>query len=225
MILLFSGGIDSYVAWHYLDKPYTVYFDLGTPYSEKEKIIVQELIPTTIINDSLKLGDQQQEENAYIPFRNLHLALLAYQYAPEIIICGIKDDIVSDKNPQIFAEFSKIMSVMEKKTINVYSPFFQYTKTQIIDWYINNGGNIDHLWYETISCYNAEMDSVYCGDCGSCFRKWNAFWEHGYHKTFHNMDIMNGYLERAIKGHYHNDRNESIVRCIQDYKRIFIGGM
>ena len=36
MILLFSGGIDSFVAYHYLGKPKTVYFDLGTPYTGKE---------------------------------------------------------------------------------------------------------------------------------------------------------------------------------------------
>ena len=46
MVLLFSGGIDSYVAWHYLSKPQTVYFNLKSRYSNKEMKIIRKLIPS-----------------------------------------------------------------------------------------------------------------------------------------------------------------------------------
>ena len=123
MILLFSGGIDSYVAWHHLAKPPTVYFNLGTRYSEKEMRVVLNLVPNTIVNHTLKLGHLEQKNNAYIPFRNLHLALHAYQYDSTISICGIKDDNVSDKTPDMFTHFSAIMSQMEGRVVSVTSPF------------------------------------------------------------------------------------------------------
>ena len=57
MILLFSGGIDSFVAWHYLNKPKTVYFNLQSRYSLREISVVKKLIPTTIIDNSLNLSE------------------------------------------------------------------------------------------------------------------------------------------------------------------------
>ena len=137
MVLLFSGGIDSYIAWHYMHYPPTVYFNLGTNYSIYEQTIVSRLIPKTIIDHSLNLRDRGHhgEDNAYIPFRNLYLALLAYKYADTIIMAGLRDDKVSDKNPDAFKKFTDLLSEMEGKQIIVMSPFWQMTKADIVGWY------------------------------------------------------------------------------------------
>ena len=45
MILLFSGGIDSFIAYHYLKEPRTLYLDLGTPYTKKEIEFVKKIDP------------------------------------------------------------------------------------------------------------------------------------------------------------------------------------
>ena len=70
-ILLFSGGVDSYIAYYYLNKPKTIYFDIGSEYSRIEYEVTQQLIPNTIIDNSLNLSSRQlMDINAFIPMRN-----------------------------------------------------------------------------------------------------------------------------------------------------------
>lgn len=217
MILLFSGGIDSFVAYHYLNKPKTIYFDLQTPYSNREKKVVLELIPETIIDCALSLNNRQIGNKAYIPFRNLYLAMLACKYADKIVIAGLKDDAVSDKNKPIFREFSKLLSKMENREIEVLSPFWHFTKEQVVKWYLDNGNSEEEL-LKTISCYDDEEETNYCGKCPSCFRKWNALRSAGIDISFWNDELMDKYYQSAMENKYIPSRNLSIIREIDAYR-------
>ncbi len=214
MILLFSGGIDSYIAWHYLDKPKTVYFNLRTPYTQKEIKTITGLIPTTIIDHSLDLNCRQIGEKAYIPFRNLYLAMLAAKYSDTIVIAGVKDDDVSDKNEQIFLKFSILLSELENRPIHVISPFWNMTKEEIIAWYLKKYPA--HKLLETVSCYSKE-DTIYCGRCPSCFRKWCALRANNIMFNFHNEPLMKEYYQKALEGHYIPERNALIIKLVGDY--------
>lgn len=216
MILLFSGGLDSYIAWHYLNYPQTVYFDLKTPYSKKEIKIVQRLIPSTVIDDSLNLKERQTGENAYVPFRNLYLAMLAYRYSDDIVIAGLKDDYVSDKNELAFLQFSMLLSKLENTKITVMSPFWQMTKEDIVKWYIDHFPKENLL--ETVSCYSEE-DTNYCGKCPSCFRKWCALKVNGFEIDFYNKKLMDLYLKKAIRGVYDEKRNQLIIKLLGQEKQ------
>lgn len=215
MILLFSGGIDSYIAYHYLNFPDTLYFNLNTPYSDKEEKVVKSLIPRTIVDGCLSLKLRQDGENAYVPFRNLYLCMLATMYSDNIVIAGVKGDNVSDKNPEIFGEFSRILSRMENRPINVWSPFWTYTKDDIVKWYLSNGKNRKDL-LRTVSCYS-EKDTTYCGKCPSCFRKWNALYNNGINIAFDDHELMLSYLRNAKEGKYIEERNASIIKAISAY--------
>lgn len=212
MILLFSGGLDSYIAWHYYDRPQTLYFNLGTPYSVKELEVVRRLIPDTFIEHSIKLGDRQEGENAYIPYRNLHLALLANHYSDTIVIAGLKDDKVNDKNKEIFVDWSMMMTFMMGRPIEVISPFWDMTKEQVVKWFLDNGGTIKEL-LSTISCYSGSYEKE-CNACPACFRKWCALSANNIDvPVFNNFDLMLTYLEKAKEGiHYIPERNETIIR-------------
>ena len=137
-ILLFSGGLDSYIAWHFLEKPKTVYFNLKTSYSDYEIRVEKELIPDTIIDNSLNLASRQDSNSdaAFIPMRNLYLAMLACKYGDEIIICGLKDDCVVDKTPESFDICSGFLSTLNNKQIRVISPFWEMSKADIVKWYL-----------------------------------------------------------------------------------------
>lgn len=216
MILLFSGGIDSFVAYHYLNKPQTVYFDLRNRYAEREKIVIKNLIPTTIIDSSLNLHDREYGEKAYIPFRNLLLACQAARYSDVIVIAGLADDKVSDKNEAIFEEFSNLLSKLERRSIRVISPFWNMTKEQVVKWYVKNIG--DNRLLETISCYNSDDQSNYCGICPSCFRKWCALRASGYDLKFYNKYLMDQYYKDALDNKYTDDRCSSIIKEIDAYR-------
>jgi len=215
MILLFSGGIDSFVAYHYLNKPQTVYFDLGTPYTHRELRVIKKLIPDTIIDNTLNLNSRQVGSKAYIPFRNLYLAMLAVKYDQEICIAGVKDDVVSDKNEFIFKEFSRLLSIMNPGIL-VFSPFWLMSKAEVVKWFIKNVGKPE-LLLDTISCYSSTEVSNYCGACPSCFRKWTVLRSHGVDIEFVDRILMLNYYQAAKKGQYLPERNVAIIREVDAY--------
>ncbi len=227
-VLLFSGGIDSFIAYRYLGRPKTVYFNLRTPYSDYEIRVIKELIPDTIIDNSLNLASRQipSDTAAHIPMRNLYLAMLACKYGDEIIICGLKDDKVNDKTPEAFKEMSTLLTSLNDRPIKVTSPFWNMTKAEIVKWYIDTyPGNWDKL-HQTISCYTPDKDNGtsikrYCGKCQCCFRKWNALWVNGIETPFYNLVLMKDYLIRARQEHYTIERNASIHVAIDEFARKF----
>lgn len=215
MILLLSGGIDSFVAYHYLNKPKTVYFNLGTPYTEKEIKVVKQMDPSIIIDNSLvELGKTQIGDKAYIPYRNLYLAMRASQYDNDVVIAGIKGDDVSDKNESIFKLFSNMLSHLERRAITVTSPFWEMTKEQIVAWYLENKPSTIDLFSGTVSCYS-EKEETYCGECPCCFRKWAALVNNGFDIPFHNPHLMDDYKQSAEEGRYVPERNEAILSALK----------
>jgi len=210
MILLFSGGIDSYVAYYYLGEPQTLYFDIGSRYSLIEMTHIKKLIPDTIIDSTVHLGDTEQGEKAYIPFRNLFLALKAVKYSDTIVIAGLKDDMVSDKNEQIFKKFSDLMSEMEGREITVMSPFWDMTKYDVVKWYKDSVEETGIKLLETISCYSG--DHSYCGECPACFRKWCVLKANDIPiSSFRNKELVKEYIASAESNKYDPQRNELIL--------------
>ena len=217
-ILLFSGGIDSFVAYYFLGKPKTLYFDLKNRYSEKEKKVIKRLIPTTIIDDTLNLGDIEKK-NANIPFRNLFLAMKASaKYADKVYIVGIKDDKVSDKNKKIFKTFSDLLSKLEGRKIEILSPFWEMSKKEILIWYLERGLSKETL-LKTISCYSSSKNTTYCGKCACCFRKWVALYSIGIKLPFYNKKLINVYRKRCQNNYYTKERNKITLIVIKQYEQ------
>lgn len=222
-VLLFSGGIDSYVGYFYLKKTLglkelkTVYFDLGAPYNKREIEVVKRLIPETIIDESLKVGDTQRGINAYIPYRNLLIAMLCSKYGKKIWICGLKDDKVQDKNEEAFKAMTSCLNFISKPEdeVIIQSPFWNMTKAEVVKWYMDNVDSTGNSLLDTISCYDSNEVTNYCGRCPSCFRKFNALKENGINIDFYNQDLLNNYLKRADQ--YDPQRRDSILK-LKDYE-------
>jgi len=212
-ILLFSGGIDSFVAYHYLNYPQTIYFDINSRYSKKEIRVIKQLIPTTIIEKVLDLGDREKDD-ANIPMRNLYFSMLATKYSDVIYIAGLKDDMVEDKNREIFTKFSELLSCLNNRSIQILSPFWNFTKNQVVDWYLKSGGSKEKL-LQTISCYSSD-DTIYCGRCTACFRKYVVLRNHGIDIKFYNNDLINIYIDRAKRGVYVPERNKLILKVCNE---------
>jgi len=214
MILLLSGGIDSFVAYHYLNKPKTVYFDLDTPYTEKEIKVVKTMDPNIIIDSSLKfLGKEQEGDKAFIPYRNLYLAMRASMYDNNICIAGIKGDDVSDKTKRAFLEFSSTLTRLSEHKVSVVSPFWDMTKEEIVAWYLKNVENPIDLVHGTVSCYSQE-NTNYCGVCPCCFRKWAALVNNDIPIKFHNFELVKEYTKAALNHKYVPERNDAILSAV-----------
>ena len=173
-ILLFSGGLDSYPAWHYLGRPPALYFDLGHRYRAPEVAAITELaercgIPVEI-SDELDLSVWEATD-AIIPMRNVYLAMLASNRAEKVWCVGVRGDHVADKSPEAFAEISTFISRYTGSPVTLDSPFWSMTKTEIVAWYLAEGLPTDDLLL-TYSCSRNDGSRLHCGRCSSCLRRW-----------------------------------------------------
>jgi len=227
-VIMFSGGLDSLIGWFYMDKPQAIYCKMGHKYQEKELACInalQELIPDLDVKivDALNLGQFEEEENAFIKNRNLHLAAIGSNFGDEIIIVGVKGDNVGDKSPDAFQSFSRTLSLINNSDILVMSPFWRDSKTNIIKWYINKGYPLE--WLKTsISCYDPGLTA--CGKCPSCFRKWIALEDAGvecidwFDNDLREWPGSREYLVKFSEGKYDLDRIASTLRVFLKYKLI-----
>lgn len=210
-ILLFSGGIDSYIAWHYLHYPQTLYVNMFHKYYKQELRTVSTLIPSTIVKE-LNLSEFE-ELDANIPMRNLYLVMLAANmgYDKIALIVQKEEMSIADRSENFFSKASTILSFLMGTPIIVYTPFKYVDKTDMVAWYIENNLPVDQL-KQTWACYSP-INNEPCGDCGACIRRLISFRlnkiEESWHEKALKSKCCKKYIERANEGYY------SITRCNQ----------
>lgn len=217
MILLYSGGADSYIAWEFLHRPKTLYNSLGHRYQEHEMKAIMNTIPDTIIDKSLYLGIWEHAD-ADIPMRNAFLCMVASYYDNDIVLVVQKGEMsIPDRSLEFFDLTEKYVSFLHNnKKITVTSPFFNMTKTQMVRWYVEAGLSINKL-LRTRSCYsNSELP---CGQCGACFRRWVSFTVNGIEEKMEN-DILKWeqtplYIEKMKAGKYDGERVEETFLALK----------
>lgn len=215
MILLYSG-LDSYLAWHYLGKPQTIYFKLGHRYQDQEIKCINDTIPGTIIEDCLKLG-KWEHPDAFIPLRNDLLIRLASLYDDEIVLVVQKGELeLEDRSPKFLNDIQESLSYLHKKPIKVWSPFMDMTKQQMVKWYVEQGLPVEDL-LKTRSCY--APTEIPCGECPACFRRWVAFAYSGIEEPMAN-DItkwsgLQSYIDKLKNGKYEVTRTDETLEVLQ----------
>ena len=220
-IILLSGGIDSTIGYYYLEKPQPVFFNMGHNYQWKERRAVEEIVDVKkhrlIIDSSLSfLGAKEEELNAHIPFRNLFLSLVSAAFYSDIIyICGIKDDVMTDKSAKVFNEWSKHLSFLEGRDIQILSPFWDLTKVDLVNWFKKEyPSEFEKVLRLTVSCYSGEGDN-YCGKCQACFRRAVALFSVGIELPFFNSDILIYYKNRLSEEFYNKERIQYTKKYLQ----------
>lgn len=217
-VLLVSGGLDSFIAYHYLiDDGYEVvpvHINYNGSYSSKELNIVQRLFPNVIIDNSINLAGQEFGEKAFLKNRNAYFALIGSTYSTSICMAGLKDDNVGDKSPEAFIKMENLLTEINPETYSVFSPFWRMEKEEVLSWYIQQKLSVSDLM-KTTSCYHPTLD--YCGVCPSCFRKYCAFVSCGIDYAiplFTNHNLALQYLVNLSK--YSDSRQKSICRACDE---------
>lgn len=185
-VLLFSAGLDSFPAWHYLGRPPTLYFDLGHRYCRQELTAVNALASRcgvdVKISNELDLSAWEADD-AIIPMRNVYLAMLAANHADTIWCVGVKGDRTADKSPVAFERISQVVSEFTGRTVRVDSPFWDMTKTKVVGWYLGAGLPAEDLLL-TFSCSRSDDADRHCGRCSSCLRRWISLANNGIEAPF-----------------------------------------
>jgi len=188
VVVLFSGGLDSYAALISVLKAYNrervkvVFCDLEQTYYQKEYEAVKKLCEIHGLSDSLVIDDSLfnigkfEEKDANIPLRNLFLMSVAALHIESdfgtIVIQNIqKGETGPDRNIDFNVDVSSIISRGLEKAVFIVSPFENKTKQEIVKYLIEN--LVEPLTiFHTVSCFSPEEG--HCGECPACFRRFIA---------------------------------------------------
>lgn len=211
VVKLISGGIDSTIMSN-MYEGLNVYVDFGQNYVKEELQALKEL---GIKYDLVKVNSVFKEDDIYINDRNLVLAsLVAMIYNPDIImIAGTKDDNCVDKTKEAFENISDTISRYSNKEIKVISPFWDKTKSEIVEQYADK-----KELKKTFSCYNP-INGKPCMNCPACLRKTIALVTNGVEvKEKLSKSILKKYLKKIHT--YDKDRISRFFFYLQQYEQI-----
>ena len=187
-VLLYSGGMDSWLMSRLWKPDIKLYVDMKTRYSENELARIRKEPDVQVVE--FPLG-QWEREDAIIPLRNLYLAMVACNVTGsedvEILIGATAGDRVLDKSPEFVNKATDLLSYLytpqhwipEGKKVRVCIDYKQYTKTDLLKMFKEQGGDLEEAFTRSFSCYNP-VDGHECWHCKPCFRKFTAFSEAGY---------------------------------------------
>lgn len=223
-ILLYSGGMDSWLIRRLWKPDECLYIDMKTRYSERERSRLDSNIRVV----DFPLG-QWEREDAIIPLRNLYLSMVVCNTFPDddldICLGATAGDRVLDKSPDFSHKASDLLSYLwqtqhwtKGRKVNINIDFKNKTKTEMLAEYISRGGNIVDAWYGSFSCYNPVGDKN-CGCCKPCFRKFVSFALNGMEFSRNEIEKTCEYIMREIypaiqQGVYGRAREEEEIKQI-----------
>lgn len=236
LVICYSGGMDSYIAYHYAirelgyspDDILCINFDIGHNYSEKEKQARESLdvpyvtIPVGLIQPDV-FGNGTTKENYVIPARNLVFASIAAGFGERVWIVGIKPEnhyLMFDKNAAFFRLATMAASQAVGAPTTIETPFLHMTKTEIIEWAMQHE-DVRKGILNTVSCYHDTHKL--CGNC-HCVKRAIAMVAAGnfdelldYAENPFTSEAAASFLkayreadEKQDYSHYHKDRIDEV---------------
>lgn len=219
-VLLFSGGMDSLIAWEYLHRPDTMYIKMNHRYQYPEYAIAEQFLDTIVNMPAL---GEFEKKDAEIPMRNLYFAMLAANTGYDKIWIIAQEDEMSipDRTEEFYRKSSEIISMLMGRYTHVDTPFRHMDKTDMVAWYKENDHSIEAL-KNTWACYTPPkgFPVEHCGNCPACFRRWVAMKLNGINEEWHikikDSVVMEDYRKKALAGFYSEKRNRRILQAIGD---------
>lgn len=166
-VVLLSMGYDSLSVWHQLGRPAALHFDLGVAYTGAERLRYErarrdfpQLLP---VHDLSWLGERERED-AWIPLRNLVMAVQAAALGFDDIVIAAPSDWAPDKRLMFTWSTSLAMRIAQPgRGYRVRRPFSGWTKARLIE-----ATPPELLEQFAYSCYRGSEPA--CGTCPACGR-------------------------------------------------------
>lgn len=180
-VLLYSGGMDSWLIDKIWKPDTKLFIDIGTK-SNQEEI---KRLPKDVIVKRIDISEfEDADKNYLLPLRNLFFIMMASYYGDEICLGATGSSTHFDKNEKFAKLGSEIINYLYSEAYNhkvkVVMPFKDMSKSEILKMYLEQGGDIDLAWNSTFSCYNPKPNGEMCGECSSCKKRIEAFKNNGY---------------------------------------------
>ena len=178
-VLLFSGGLDSWVAMRLWKPDILVYCAINHRYQSIELAsIKQQILPCPLIIDKRLSLQSDERRDAIIPLRNLYLVMIASRYGDRIGMGVLHGEINGDKSHRFRQISSRLLSHCYDKSywstgrsIKIEYPICRWTKAELIRQYIRRGFSVKELLL-TRSCYST--NKLPCGICSNCIKRFVA---------------------------------------------------
>lgn len=186
-VLLYSGGMDSYIINRLWKPDVKLFIDYGTEQTAEER----KRLPKDVIIKEIDLSQYIENDGINtIPLRNLLFANIAVNYGDIIAIGGVKDDLHYDKTKRFARRTTRLFNSVlsrekSKRKVKIVVPYRDFTKKELVQLYIARGGSIGKLQTESWSCHRPKGNKA-CGECIPCIKKEKIIGEvqQGYDKEY-----------------------------------------
>ena len=201
-VLLYSGGMDSWLVRQLWKPDVLLYVNMDTEYSQQE----MSKLPDDCKVVTLPLG-QWERADGIIPCRNLILATIASNYGEVIALGATRDDLVFDKTSFFAYQASQMLTYLNSpqhwtagREIEVTLPYKHLSKSELLKQYVDVcNGDLHTAFSSTFSCYFPTPEGSECWECKACFRKWIAFANNGLFHICKAPSAIAGTWESHIK--------------------------
>ena len=235
-VLLYSGGMDSWLISKIWNPDLCVYVDMHTRYSDQEISNIKANNPEVKIID-FPLG-QWERDNKIIPLRNLYLAMVICNITEdedvEICLGATAGDRVLDKSKDFIDKANDILNYLyqpqwwipEGKKVKLNINFKDFSKQELLKQYLDKGGSLEEAFNASFSCYEPDEEGHECWHCKPCFRKFVAFESLGYKFSEEVLKKVIPYIQEEIvpqilEGNYGRGEKEeqNILDVVKKYER------
>lgn len=217
-VLLFSGGFDSILQEAFIEPDILLYVDMKSPYSKEEiknlKKLPRHYLDKLHITEAYPLAKNYSDKTHYVPFRNLFLLTIAFQYGEDVYMGFNASDNAPDKDVEFVQQVNTLFGHMakdeyiptswEENTPKVHIPFKQYTKTEMVKLYVEQFPDRIGFIQKIRSCYSG-VSALGCGKCAPCVAKAVALINNNMYK----------------KGLFDNEVNKNTIRKFIEINRTY----
>lgn len=197
-VLLYSGGLDSFIAAALIRPDVLLHVDTGTAYGDVENDVlhVPEGMEGRLKTISFRnLAQWERPEDLILPGRNAHLVLAGAHYGDTIMLGATAGDRTKDKDEAFAQSMTTVLQHMYSdqwwlpggRDVRVVLPIKSKTKRQLVRDYKDAGYSLDDLVNSTFSCYYPQ-DGKPCAECKPCVRKWVSLWAEEINPGFDSLD-------------------------------------
>ena len=205
-VLLYSGGMDSWLIDKIWKPDVKLFIRIHTPNNELEYKRLCYLIEQGIVDkNSVEIVEmdlsrfERPDQNYFLPLRNLHFVTMAAHYGDEICLGATGSSTHFDKNETFASKAGDVISYLQSEKgegpVKIVLPFKDKTKTELLRMYLEQGGDIEKAYRETVSCYTPK-DGKPCMACTSCMSKFVAFYNNGYQFSKEEIQQFVDYVEK-----------------------------
>tara|TARA_R110000824_G_scaffold1618_6_gene7945 strand:- start:1790 stop:2566 length:777 start_codon:yes stop_codon:yes gene_type:complete len=201
-VMLYTGGMDSYMSWRLLGEPPILYIDAGHEYAKREIKQLYKLHPKELItiDKRIDLADVETA-SGWVPLRNAFFfmigALSQVNYSVDqteenepikIYLNALKGEGSTDKSRWFRWLMSKVMSLCLERKVICVAPYHHLYKAQLVQKYLKEFTTPEDLeaLKATTACYREKIKKGFkgCGVCWSCYRRWAALYYNGIEERY-----------------------------------------